>query len=105
MVVHDWTADLHDFADTAALVSELDLVIAVDTSVVHLAGALGHPVWLLNRFDSCWRWQIDSERSPWYKTLRQFKQPKPGDWDSVFSQVKAALESASRKVLDPLRMR
>lgn len=91
ILVHDWTAELHDFADTAALVSELDLVISVDTSVVHLTGALGRPVWLLNRFNSCWRWLLDNERSPWYGTLRQFKQLMPGDWDGVFAQVKAAL--------------
>jgi Flp pilus assembly protein TadD len=91
MMIHDWTVELHDFAETAGLISALDLVIAVDTSVVHLAGALGRPVWLLNRFNSCWRWLIDSQSSPWYKTLRQFKQPKPGDWDSVIGQVKAAL--------------
>jgi tetratricopeptide (TPR) repeat protein len=91
MKVHDWTAELHDFSDTAALISVLDLVITVDTSVVHLTGALGRPVWLLNRFNSCWRWQIDSESSPWYKTLRQFKQPELGDWASVVGKVKTAL--------------
>src|SRR5262249_22002902 len=56
LAVQDWTDELRDFADTAALVEALDLVIGVDTSVVHLAGALGKPVWLLNRFDTCWRW-------------------------------------------------
>jgi len=56
MQLHDFTEDLHDFADTAALIHNLDLVISVDTAVVHLAGALGKPVWLLNRFDTCWRW-------------------------------------------------
>lgn len=91
MVVHDWTAELADFADTAALISTLDLVITVDTSIVHLTGALGRTVWLLNRFDSCWRWLFDPMRSPWYATLRQFKQPAPGDWDAVIEDVKAAL--------------
>jgi ADP-heptose:LPS heptosyltransferase len=91
MIVHDWTDELDDFADTAALVAELDLVISVDTSVVHVAGAMGRPIWLLNRFNSCWRWMIDRERSPWYGSLRQFKQQRPGDWDGVFDQVKAAL--------------
>ena len=56
MQLHDFTEDLHDFADTAALIHNLDLVISVDTAVVHLAGALGKPVWLLNCFDTCWRW-------------------------------------------------
>lgn len=78
--VYDFTADLHDFADTAALVEALDLVISVDTAVAHLAGALGKPVWLLNRFDSCWRWRAEGTGSLWYPTLTQFRQPSPGDW-------------------------
>src|SRR5262249_13091999 len=94
LLVHDWTDELHDFADTAALIECLDLVITVDTSVVHLAGALAKPVWLLNRFDSCWRWLLDRDDSPWYPTLRQFRQPKPGDWDSVVMDVRAALTAA-----------
>jgi tetratricopeptide (TPR) repeat protein len=91
MVLHDWTAELRDFTDTAALIDALDLVIAVDTGVVHLAGALGKPVWLLNRYDRCWRWMIDRDDSPWYESLRQFRQPKPGDWDSVITAVCRAL--------------
>src|SRR5208337_1118017 len=75
-VVHDWTAELGDFAETAALIEALDLVISVDTAVVHLAGALGKPVWLLNRFDTCWRWLLGRDDSPWYPTLRQFRQPR-----------------------------
>jgi Flp pilus assembly protein TadD len=87
----DWTADLADFADTAALVAALDLVIAVDTSVAHLAGALGRPVWLLNRFDPCWRWMLGRADSPWYPTLRQFRQARPGEWGGVLAEVRAAL--------------
>jgi tetratricopeptide (TPR) repeat protein len=90
-VVADWTNQLTDFADTAALIAALDLVISVDTSVVHLAGALGKPVWLLNRFDTCWRWLLDRDDSPWYPLLRQFRQPKAGDWDSVIVEVRKAL--------------
>jgi tetratricopeptide (TPR) repeat protein len=89
--LRDWTSELDDFADTAALVRTLDLVIGVDTAVVHLAGALGKPVWLLNRFDTCWRWLRDRDDSPWYPTLRQFRQRVPGDWDSVMQEVKRAL--------------
>ena len=92
MSLHDFTADLHDFADTAALVEGLDLVISVDTSVVHLAGALGKPVWLMNRFDTCWRWLLDRDDSPWYPQLRQFRQPSPGDWSSVIFEVRDALQ-------------
>jgi tetratricopeptide (TPR) repeat protein len=91
MVLHDFTEDLQDFADTAALISVLDLVVSVDTSVAHLAGALGKPVWLLNRFDGCWRWLRDRDDSPWYPTLRQFRQPAAGDWASVMAAVRAAL--------------
>ncbi len=91
MVLHDWTDELWDFADTAALVDGLDLVISVDTSVVHLAGALGKPVWVLNRYDSCWRWLHGRTDSPWYPTVRLFRQPSYGDWDSVVAEVAAAL--------------
>ncbi len=76
----DLMGDVQDFADTAALVANLDLVISVDTAVAHLAAALGKPVWLLNRFDSCWRWQAVRRDSPWYPTLRLYRQPRPGDW-------------------------
>ena len=89
--VHDFTDELEDFVDTAALIAALDLVISVDTSVAHLAGALGKPVWLLNRFDTCWRWLLDRNDSPWYPTLRQFRQPRLGDWDSVMTALQAAL--------------
>lgn len=93
--LHDWTDDLHDFGETAALIEALDLVIGVDTAVVHLAGALGRPVWLLNRFDRCWRWLLNRDDSPWYPTLRQFRQPQPGDWRSVLRSVRAELQKSS----------
>ena len=80
-----------DFADTAAIICNLDLIISVDTAVAHLAGALGKPVWLLNRFDSCWRWLQTGETSPWYPTLRLFRQPTPGDWKSVIACVRNEL--------------
>jgi len=70
---------LNDFSDTAALIENLDLVITVDTSTAHLAGALGKPVWLMNRFDTCWRWFLGREDTPWYPTFRIFRQPKPDD--------------------------
>lgn len=83
--------DVRDFADTAALVAELDLVIAVDTSVAHLAGGLGVPVWLLSRYDGCWRWLLDREDSPWYPGARVFAQAAPGDWGGVIDRVARAL--------------
>jgi tetratricopeptide (TPR) repeat protein len=95
--LRDWTADLQDFADTAALVSALDLVITVDTAVAHLAGALGRPVWMLNRFDTCWRWLAGRDDSPWYPTLRQFRQAQPGDWSVPLRAARDALaQLASR---------
>ena len=89
--IHDFTSEIEDFWDTAALIQNLDLVITVDTAIVHLAGALGKPVWLLSRFDSCWRWMGDRPDSPWYPTLRQFRQPVAGDWESVMKAVMAEL--------------
>jgi tetratricopeptide (TPR) repeat protein len=79
--------EMQDFADTAALIANLDLVISVDTAVAHLAAALGKPVWLLDRFDACWRWFTGRRDSPWYPSLRLYRQPQPGDWDSVLAQV------------------
>jgi hypothetical protein len=87
----DWTDELNDRADTAALIAGLDLVISVDTAVAHLAGALGRPVWLLNRYDTDWRWLLDRDDSPWYPTLRQFRQPRPGDWDTVLQDVRTRM--------------
>jgi tetratricopeptide (TPR) repeat protein len=87
----DFTDELRDFEDTAALVANLDMAICVDTSVAHLAGAVGKPVWLLNRYNTCWRWLTEREDSPWYPGMRIFRQPSPGDWDSVIAEVKRAL--------------
>ncbi|WP_049973900.1 tetratricopeptide repeat protein [Azospirillum sp. B4] len=83
----DWTAELKDFADTAALVACLDLVITVDTAVAHLAGALGRPVWVLSRTDGCWRWLRDRSDSPWYPTMRLYRQRHWGDWTHTVRQV------------------
>jgi tetratricopeptide (TPR) repeat protein len=82
---------LNDFSDTAALMECLDLIISVDTSSAHLAGALGKPVWILNRYDSCWRWLRDREDSPWYPTAKIYQQKTPGDWGGVIARVKVDL--------------
>jgi tetratricopeptide (TPR) repeat protein len=95
----DWTDALGDMASTAALVAELDLVIAVDTAVAHLAAGLGRPVWLLNRFDTCWRWLVGREDSPWYPSLRQFRQRQLGDWDSVMDDLVAELRGFAEQSL------
>lgn len=89
--VADWMGEVADFAETAAVIGALDLVIAVDTAVAHLAGAMGKPVWLLNRFESEWRWMHGKTRTPWYPSMRIFNQPAPGDWTSVIAQVRIAL--------------
>ena len=89
--MHDVSGRLGDWADTAGLIMGLDLVIAVDTAVAHLAGALGKTVWLLNRFDSCWRWFVGREDSPWYPTMRLFRQGRRGDWAGVVEQAALAL--------------
>ncbi len=85
--------ELNDFSDTAAVLGALDLLIAVDTSVVHLAGALGRPVWTLLAHGPDWRWMMEREDSPWYPTMRLFRQPKPHDWASVFEQLERELRA------------
>jgi len=92
----DLGPDLHDFADTAAVLSELDLLICVDTSVAHLAGALGKPVWVLVPTPADWRWLEDRTDSPWYPTMRLFRQAKQGDWEPVIGRVKASLATTVR---------
>jgi len=90
--IPDFSEHCVDFADTAAIISQLDLVICVDTSVAHLAGALGKPVWILLSFIPDWRWMLEREDSPWYPTARLFRQEKAGDWDDVCDRVKTALQ-------------
>jgi tetratricopeptide (TPR) repeat protein len=91
MQLIDWTEDLKDFANTAALIANLDLVIAVDTAVVHLAGAMGKPVWTLLPFVPDWRWLLERDDSPWYPSMQLFRQSSSGDWDSVVARVVPAL--------------
>ena len=86
MTLIDHTADLHDFADTAAMIANLDLVIAVDTAVAHLAGAMGKPVWVLVPFSPDWRWMSDRDDSPWYPTMLLFRQKIEGDWAEVIER-------------------
>jgi hypothetical protein len=96
--IHDHVNELKDFSDTAALVMNLDLVIAVDTSTAHLAATFGKPVWLLNRYDTCWRWLLEREDSPWYPSIKIYRQPSWGDWDSVMQRVRSDLiEMVSKK--------
>jgi tetratricopeptide (TPR) repeat protein len=97
----DLSTDLKDFADTAAAISQLDLVISVDTSVAHLAGALGKPVWTLLPYLADWRWLVNRSDTPWYPTMRLFRQPRQGEWGEVLDCVAKRIqtESLTRRAL------
>ncbi len=92
--VVDLRPQLRDFADTAAVLADLDLVISVDTAVAHLAGAMARPVWIMLPFAPAWRWLLGREDSPWYPTARLFRQDRPGDWSDVIARVRAALRGS-----------
>jgi tetratricopeptide (TPR) repeat protein len=96
MPLDDWTGELADFAETAALIDNLDLVISVDTAVIHLAGALGKRVWVLLPFIPDWRWMMEREDSPWYPTMRLFRQEHIGEWEMPIEQVAKTLQSITR---------
>jgi hypothetical protein len=87
----DHTGEFADFSDTAAFIDNLDLVISVDTSTAHLAGAMGKPTWILNRYDACWRWLLDRTDSPWYPTVTLFRQSSFNDWTDVVAGVRKRL--------------
>jgi tetratricopeptide (TPR) repeat protein len=87
----DWTSEIHDFSDTAALIANLDLVISVDTVVAHLAGAMRRRAWTLLSFAADWRWLQHREDSPWYPTMRLFRQERAGDWSSPVARIKDQL--------------
>jgi hypothetical protein len=90
----DWTSQLSDFADTAALIHNLDLVITVDTAVAHLAGAIGKPTWLLLPYVPDWRWMLNRADSPWYPSMRLFRQTQRGDWSAPVQTIVGELSSA-----------
>ncbi len=100
--IADAMQGVRDFADTAARLSGVDLLISVDTAMVHLAGGLGMPVWMLSRFDGCWRWLEGHKDTPWYPTMRIFRQPSPGDWSSVVSEAADSLRDVVR--VSPLNL-
>jgi len=93
MELTNWTAELKDFADTAGLIENLDLVISVDTATAHLAGAMGKPTWLLLPAAPDWRWMLNRTDSPWYPTVRLFRQEKRGDWNAPVGRIVEALRS------------
>ena len=84
--------ECNDMADTAALLMHCDLVITVDTAIAHLAAALGKPTWVLSRRDACWRWLLDRQDSPWYPTVRHYRQKKFNDWPGLFQEVAVDLK-------------
>ena len=94
--VVDCRGRIRDFADTAALISQLDLVVTADTAAAHLAGTMGKPVWVLLPFAPEWRWLLHRDDSPWYPTARLFRQDRPGDWAGVLARVRAELDRRSR---------
>jgi hypothetical protein len=87
----DWTAELTDFSQTLAMLAELDLVISIDSAVAHLAGASNRPVWVAMPTPADWRWMHDRTDSPWYPSMRMFRQSRPGSWDQVLTDIAAAL--------------
>jgi cytochrome c-type biogenesis protein CcmH/NrfG len=102
--VIDLTDQIHDFADTAALIEQLDLVISIDTAVAHLAASMGKPVYLLLPFAPDWRWLLDRSDSPWYPTIRIFRQKQPGDWGEVMTRIHPALATLRDAIKKPLRL-
>ena len=94
--IRTFGAALEDFADTAALCELVDVIVSVDTSVVHLAGALARPVWVPLPFNPDWRWLLERTDSPWYDTARLYRQSRPGDWRDVLLNVRADLEKMRR---------
>ena len=90
-MVVDHSPKLKEFADNAAVVALMDLVVTIDTSIAHLAGALGKPVWIMLPFSADCRWLLDRADTPWYPTARLFRQRQPGDWHGVVAEVVRAL--------------
>ena len=88
----NYSPEVESLSDTAAIMENLDLIITSDTSVAHLAGALGKPTWVVLRSVPDWRWLMDRDDMPWYPTMRLFRQRKPNDWDGVLARVRRALE-------------
>ena len=100
----DFDSGPHAFADTAAVMANLDLIVSVDTSVAHLAGAMGRPVFVALKHVPEWRWMLDRADLPWYPTMRLFRQPKRGDWTGVFESIAKAVAALSKPPAPPLEI-
>jgi len=92
----DLMGEVKDFSDTAAIIENMDLVISVDTSTAHVAGAMGKEVWMLNRFDTCWRWLEDRKDTPWYPSFTIYRQEKFNNWDNVVTDIKRDLDARAK---------
>ena len=100
-VIIDYGARLQEFADAAAVITLMDLVISIDTVFAHLAGALGKPVWIMLPFSADWRWMTGRTDTPWYPTARLFRQKRPGDWIGVVADVVQALQDEAPRTSRP----
>jgi ADP-heptose:LPS heptosyltransferase len=96
-LVHDVGRGIFDFAEAATALSQLDLLIAIDAPIAHLAAAMGLRTWVLSPSTVDWRWQLGGTRAPWYPSARLFRQPRPGDWDTVFADVRRELDQLKRR--------
>ena len=92
-IVENMAPGLEDFADTAEVIADIDLVISVDSAIVHLAGSLGRPVWALIPYVPDWRWMLEREDSPWYPSMRLMRQQSPGNWDELIQRVAGRLKT------------
>ena len=97
ILIADVGSKMNDFADTAMVLEQLDVLITVDTSIAHLAGAMGRPVWVLVPFAPDWRWLLDRNDSPWYPSMRLFRQTETGNWAPVFKQVEEELRKLTEE--------
>ena len=101
--IQNYGDEFADFSDTAAAIANLDLVISVDTAAAHLAGAMGKPVWVLLPCVADWRWLLNREDSPWYPTMRLYRQPRPGAWDEIFRRLAHDLKATIEFHREPMR--
>ena len=93
MELIDLGQKFEDFTDTAAAIENMDLTISVDTSIIHLAGAMGKTAWILIPYESDWRWMLNRQDSPWYPTIKLFRQKEYGNWEELFHQVADRVEN------------
>ena len=100
-LLNDVGRGIFDFAEAATALSQLDLLISIDAPIAHLAGAMGVKTWVLLPLAADWRWSLGGSRAPWYPSARLFRQPRAGDWESVFAEVRANLELVKAEVSRP----